>query len=94
MYTIQYDEHAIATIKSLDGSIKNALKNALKKAVEEKLLLNPTRFGKPLQHDLAGGRSFRVGDYRVIFDLSDTTIHVWLIAHRKDAYKLAQKRAL
>jgi len=88
MYTIEYDEQVIADIKALDGSVKNLIQ----KAVDEKLLENPTQFGKPLQHDLLGARSFRVGDYRVIFDLYKTVIYVWLISHRKDVYKLAEKR--
>lgn len=88
MYTITYNEQALKDISSLDGSVKQHIQEA----IESKLLRDPKLYGKALQYDLAGARSFRVGDYRVVFDLDDTVIHVWLVAHRKHVYPLAEKR--
>jgi mRNA interferase RelE/StbE len=88
MYTLQYDERVIADIKRLDKQVQTQIK----KAVASKLLTNPAVYGKPLQYDLAGARTFRVGDYRVVFDLLETVVFIWLISHRKDVYRLASKR--
>jgi len=42
--------------------------------------------GKPLTGDLQGFRSFRVGNYRVIYYLLDYSITVVTIKHRKKVY--------
>lgn len=65
---------------------------ALKKAIEEKLTNAPEFFGKPLRFSLAGLRSLRVGDYRIIFQLKKKEIFVILIARRSVVYTLVNKR--
>lgn len=37
-------------------------------------------------HDL-GSYRFRVGDYRIIFDIEGTTIKIIRIGHRREIYK-------
>ena len=50
---------------------------------------NPLRLSKPLTGDLAGLRSARRGDYRVLLDVDEDRrrILVVRIAHRSDAYR-------
>jgi mRNA-degrading endonuclease RelE of RelBE toxin-antitoxin system len=50
---------------------------------------NPLRLSKPLTGELAGLRSARRGDYRVLIDLDEheRRIVVVRIAHRADAYR-------
>lgn len=64
----------------------------IKKAIEEKLINHPELFGKPLRTSLVGYRKLRIGDYRVIFEISKHTIIIWMIGHRKDIYQKAIKR--
>jgi mRNA-degrading endonuclease RelE of RelBE toxin-antitoxin system len=64
----------------------------IQKAIEEKLTTKPEFFGKPLQFSLKGMRSMRVGNYRVIFKLSKTFVHIVLIEHRSVVYKTLLKR--
>lgn len=57
--------------------------------VDERLAQNPIRLSKPLTGDLAGLRSARNGDYRVLFewDESTSTIAVIHVAHRAHVYR-------
>jgi mRNA interferase RelE/StbE len=50
---------------------------------------SPHRIGKPLRHELAGLRSARRGDYRVIYRINaeQQVIEIAAIEHRADAYR-------
>lgn len=83
MYILAYSEHVISNdIKKLSAPIKNLIQDT----IEHKLLLDPFKFGKPLRYSFKNCRSLRVGDYRVIYQLQDTTINILVIRHRKDCY--------
>jgi len=84
MYKIEYLENVVEDdIHSLSKSDK--LK--IKRAIEEKLVNDPIRFGKPLQYSLKGCRRLRVGDYRVIYVIEKDTVLIVKIGHRKEVYK-------
>ena len=55
-------------------------------------MVSPAVFGKLLRRSLKGYRKLRVGDYRVVFRLEDTTIKILVIQHRKIAYQQAVQR--
>lgn len=57
--------------------------------VEERLAQNPLRLSKPLAGDLAGMRSARNGDYRVLIRLAETRRVVWIVRidHRAHVYR-------
>lgn len=59
----------------------------IKTAIEEKLMLDPIGFGKPLRYNLKGCRSLRVGDYRILYQINKQTILVVAIKHRKEVYE-------
>ena len=48
---------------------------------------NPLSFAKRLTRFDAGQYRFRIGDYRVTFDVQDQTIVVLAIGHRREIYK-------
>lgn len=58
------------------------------KAIKGKLLLNPSK-GKPLKGKDGTLWSFRVGDYRVLYNFNDKELIVLIIriSHRKQIYK-------
>ncbi len=64
----------------------------IRKTIEEKLVMRPEIFGKPLRLSLKGHRSLRVGDYRVIFKIETTTVLIVMIDHRSVVYKNLEKR--
>jgi len=67
-------------------------KYRIRKAIEDKLMLSPDVFGKPLRRSLKGYKKLRVGDYRVIFLIENKTIKIFYIAHRSVIYKKVSKR--
>ncbi len=56
------------------------------KAIERRLTTFPERFGKPLQGDLKGMWSLRVGDWRVIYEISGEQVRILRIGHRREVY--------
>ena len=69
--------------------ISPEMKRVIKQAIEEKLCVNPVRFGIPLRGTLKGYFKFRISDYRIIYTADETaiTVHVIKIGHRREVYK-------
>lgn len=88
MFDITYHKKVADDISVISASNRIALKRAIK----EKLARTPEFFGKPLRFSLAGLRSLRVGDYRVVFQIKKKEVFVVLIAHRSVVYALVNKR--
>ena len=61
-------------------------------AISQKLRTMPEVCGKPLRRSLRGCRSLRIGDYRVVFFLKATMVHIVAIEHRSTSYREAEKR--
>lgn len=49
--------------------------------------INPLAFADRLTHQAEGQFRFRVGDYRVIFDIEVNKLVVLAVGHRRDIYK-------
>jgi len=62
------------------------IKNRIRKAIEDRLILDPVRFGEPLRRSLSGLRKLRVGDYRVIYRIQGAAVVILKIGHRKEVY--------
>ncbi len=72
----------------LDGKTKQLIK----RAIEERLLVEPQRYGRPLRGTLKGYWKLRIGDYRVVFKVVRKEVRVLGICHRKDIYEKVQMR--
>ncbi|MEK9149530.1 MAG: type II toxin-antitoxin system mRNA interferase toxin, RelE/StbE family [Candidatus Desantisbacteria bacterium] len=59
-------------------------KEKIKEAI--KLIAKYPFKGKKLKGKLEGLRSYRVGIYRIIYQITEDGIEIISIAHRKDAY--------
>ncbi|MGD8777301.1 MAG: type II toxin-antitoxin system RelE/ParE family toxin [Syntrophobacterales bacterium] len=66
----------------------------IKRALEERLTTQPELYGKPLQRTLKGYWKMRVGDYRIVFKISETDVLVLGIIHRRDVYQKIRKRGI
>lgn len=80
MYTIIWDEKAVAELDKLETLVaKRIVKSVLE--MEENL-------DKKDIKRLQGLSDFRlrVGDYRVIFSINDSTITILKVGHRKNIY--------
>jgi len=67
-------------------------KERIKSAIEDKLVVSPETFGKPLRRQLKGYRKLRIGDYRVVFRIEKKTVKIFYIGHRSVVYKRALHR--
>jgi mRNA interferase RelE/StbE len=85
---ILYHPAIIKDLKPIPKKDKEKIKNA----IEKKIAVDPLFFGQPLKGSLKPFFKFRVGKYRIIFDLVGKEIHILIISHRKKVYEEAQKR--
>lgn len=85
-YQIDYLE---SVVKEDIPALPKKAKDTIKKAIEERLMLDPIGFGKPLRYSLKGHRRLRVGDYRIVYRIEPDTNTVLIVAikHRKDIYE-------
>ncbi len=85
-YKIVYVKEVVYhDILKLDANARELIK----RAIEARLVIDPIRFGKPLQYSLKGYRRLCVSNYRVVYrvDISLKTVIVVAIKHRKDIYE-------
>ncbi|MDC1068524.1 type II toxin-antitoxin system RelE/ParE family toxin [Candidatus Kapabacteria bacterium] len=82
MYNVKFTKSAVKDYQKLDNSIKVKIKEKLSifKAA-------PLKYSKKLKNIAIGQYRFRVGDYRIIFDISENNLFVLRLGHRKDIYK-------
>lgn len=64
----------------------------IRKAIEEKLATNPALYGFPLHGSLKNLFKLRVGDWRVVYSITDSKILILVIGNRKDVYRVAGGR--
>jgi mRNA interferase RelE/StbE len=85
VYTIEY----LSIVVEEDiPKLPKSTKIIIQKAIEERLMINPIGFGKPLRYSLKGHRRLRVSDYRIVYriDINKHTVIIVAIKHRKDIY--------
>jgi mRNA interferase RelE/StbE len=75
--------------KSVQKDLKGISKDnqyIIQRAIEEKLMIDPLRFGLPLRRNLKGLMKLRVGEYRIIYSIDQKAVIVFVvkIGHRKD----------
>ena len=81
-HRLVYTRRAVRDIKALDARIKQRIGSALKRYEE-----NPLGFAERLTNSKLGTFRFRIGNYRVIFDLEGKDIVVLRVGHRKEIYR-------
>jgi mRNA interferase RelE/StbE len=83
VHRILYTREAKRNIDKFDLSVRKLVRKAV-----ESLTTDPER-GKPLSHGLAGLRSLRTADYRVIYRARSGELVVLVVAigHRREVYK-------
>ena len=86
-YSVSYHPKIHQDISSIPQNIKLRIK----KAIEQRLLIDPLKFGEPLRRSLQGFRKLRVGDYRIIYKIKKEQITILKIGHRKEVYTKERK---
>ena len=81
-YDLVYTQRSIRDIEKLDPKIKKRIGKVLLRYKEE-----PLRYAEKLSDSKLGTYRFRIGDYRIIFDIEDNEIVVLRVGNRKEIYK-------
>jgi len=85
LYQVEY----LASVVDDDiPNLSTSAKKLIQTAIEERLMVDPIGFGKPLRYSLKGHRRLRVSDYRVVYRIDSTnhTVIIIAIKHRKEVY--------
>ncbi len=83
-YKVVYLDQVEQDLKKLN---KSTVKKLLSR-IETYLARDPKELGKPLRGEFQGYWSYRWGDYRIIYKISEREILIIIlrISHRKDVY--------
>lgn len=74
-------------LKQLEKLPKNIQKRIIKKLDFYCYQQLPLQFAEPLVDKRLGSYRFRIGEYRVVFDVERNQIIVLLVGHRKEIYR-------
>lgn len=81
-YKLVYTRRAERDIKKLESDTKDRISKTLLRYQEE-----PLKFSEKLSDPVLGEHRFRIGDYRVIFDIEGSEIVVLRVGHRREIYR-------
>jgi len=81
-YRLVYTQKAVRDIVKLDAGVKKRIGTTLLRFKD-----NPLQYADPLTDPGLGGYRFRIGVYRVIFDMEGDDIVVLRVGHRKEIYR-------
>lgn len=84
VYKLLYKKPAVKSIQKLSPQIQKRLKLKLEFFANQQ---DPLTFAKQLTKPADAQYRFRVGNYRVLFDIEAENIVVLLVQHRKDVYR-------
>ena len=85
-----YQIRAPETIREAITHFPPMLKQEIKEAF--RFLSREPYDGEPLKWDLEGKRKFRIGHYRIIYEIqvSERAIEIFAVGHRRDIYEKAR----
>jgi len=81
-YKIVFTKRAVRDISKLEPEIKEKLGDALRRYGKD-----PLNYARKMIDPSLGSYRFRIGDYRVIFDVEGDEIIVLRVGHRKEIYR-------
>lgn len=80
-------------VKKIDLPKIDAKNRAMiKTAIEKRLSIHPEIYGSPLRRTLKGYWKLRVGEYRIVYKISNNKIYIFGIINRKDVYPKVKDR--
>ncbi len=81
-FKLTYTRRAVQDIEKPDRLAKKRLGKKLLQFAK-----NPLQFSKKIHDPALGSYRFRIGDYRVIFDLQNKEIIILRVGHRREIYR-------
>jgi len=85
-WKVQISDQAIKELKKLDRVNRELIFTYIEQRIEG--CENPRLFGEPLKENLSGYWRYRIGQYRLICEIEDAVVTVYVVAvgHRKQVY--------
>lgn len=83
-YKLVFSENSKKDIKKLDKVTRQRIAKKLQFYGEQH---NPLAHSRQLVHPKIGSHRFRVGHYRIVFDVDGQNINIISVKHRKDVYR-------
>ena len=81
-YSLVYTRTAAKDIQKLDPVAKKKIKKKLEQYVKD-----PFFYSKKLVKDEIGTYRWRIGNYRVVFDVDGKNIVILRVGHRREIYR-------
>ena len=81
---INYTKTAISDLVSLPRELQKRIARKMRFYAETE---NPLRFAEKLTNYKDADFRFRIGEYRIMFDVVNNSIFILSIRHRKEAYR-------
>jgi mRNA interferase RelE/StbE len=81
-YKLLYTKSAVKDIQKLDAVARKRLKSKL-----EAYAKNPLVYAKKLTDFSLGTYRWRIGNYRIIFDIDGENIVILRVRHRREIYR-------
>jgi mRNA interferase RelE/StbE len=83
VYKLEISDKAIKDLKKLDKVVQKRIVKKIKFFMNE---ADPLQFSKTLVNSKDGDYRWRIGNFRVVFDVDGNKIKLLRIQHRKDVY--------
>ena len=83
-YCYEFSQSAFRQLERLPKSIQRQIVKKLDYFI---ISNNPLQFANRLINSDIGSYRFRIGDYRVVFDMEEETCVILAVGHRKDIYR-------
>ena len=86
VWTVKLNKKSEKELSKLDKETQIKITNFLLKLEKS---ANPRESGRPLKGDLGLFWRYRIGDYRIISQIKDATVTVFVLSvgHRKEVYR-------
>ena len=81
-YELIYTRRAENDIRKLEAAVRERIGKTLLRYRED-----PLKYAGKLSNPILGEYRFRIGDYRVIFDMTENVIIILRVGHRREIYK-------
>ena len=83
-FEARYTHQFLSDLRKFDSPVRLRILEA----IETKLLVDPFKHGKKLVGKIGPGRwRFRVGDYRLRFDIEGSVLLLYRVRHRRQVYE-------
>jgi mRNA interferase RelE/StbE len=81
-FNLVYAQRAIRDVRNMEASVRLRVSKTLLRFRED-----PLKYAEKIADAKLGSYRFRIGDYRVIFDLEGEDIVILRVGHRRDIYR-------